>query len=117
MRGLSFKRYLEIAQLLNSKVAVITDNDKDKQKNCIDKYTDFADDTNIEIHYEDDETKSTFEIVLYGDNHALCDRLFGENAIDYMLGNKTEAAYRLLSQNKTIAVPDYIQGTIEWIKE
>lgn len=117
VRGLSFKRYLEIAQLLNSKVAVITDNDKNKQKNCIDKYADFADDTNIEIHYEDDETKSTFEIVLYGDNHALCDRLFGENAIDYMLENKTEAAYRLLSQNETIAVPDYIQGAIEWIKE
>jgi putative ATP-dependent endonuclease of OLD family len=117
VRGLSFKRYLEIAQLLRSKVAIVTDNDRNKQKNCVDKYTDFASDTNIKICYEEDDTKSTFEIVLYSVNQSLCNRLFGENACDYMLGNKTEAAYTLLSQDETIVVPDYIRGAIEWIKE
>lgn len=34
--GTSFKRYLDIAKLLNIKTAVIRDNDKDYQKNCID---------------------------------------------------------------------------------
>lgn len=115
VRGLSFKRYLEIAQQLSSKVAVVTDNDHNKQKNCIDKYLDFATDANIKICYEKDEDMSTFEKVLYSVNQALCNRLFGENAIDYMLGNKTEAAYTLLSQNDTITVPDYIRGAIEWI--
>ena len=117
VRGLSFKRYLEIARLLCSKVAVVTDNDYNKQKNCIDKYSDFAMDTTIKIFYEDDNQKNTFEKCLYNVNQALCDRLFGENAIDYMLGNKTESAYRMLIQNDSITVPDYIQGAIEWINE
>lgn len=119
VRGLSFKRYLEIAQLLRSKVAIVTDNDRDKQKHCIDKYSDFSEDENIRICYEadDSESMSTFEKVLYSDNQGLCDRLFGVNALDYMLKNKTESAYSLLDQSEEIAVPEYIKGAIEWIRE
>ena len=36
---------------------VITDNDKDFQRNCIAKYIDFTNDENIEIFYENDNTK------------------------------------------------------------
>ena len=38
VRGLSFKRYLEIAKHTGCKVAVLTDNDQNAQKNCVDKY-------------------------------------------------------------------------------
>ena len=117
VRGLSFKRYLEIAKLTGGKVGVITDNDEDYQKHCVDKYIDFAGDANIEIFYDNDNAKRTFEIVLYGDNTALCDSLFGTNAQKYMLSNKTEAAFTLLSQDQPITVPDYIKRAIEWIKE
>ena len=117
VRGLSFKRYLEITHLLGSKATVITDNDGNKQKCCIDKYSDFSDDTNIKICYEEDEQKSTFEKVLYSDNKNLCDRIFDGNALDYMLKNKTEAAYSLLNQIENIVVPKYIREAIEWIKE
>lgn len=115
VRGLSFKRYLDIAKLTGCKVAVITDNDKDYQKHCIDKYQDYASDPNINIFYETDNDKRTFEVVLYGDNKDLCDRLFNSPALDYMLNNKTEAAYTLLSQEDKIIVPDYIKRGIEWI--
>lgn len=117
VRGLSFKRYLEIAQLLGSKAVVVTDNDGDKQKHCIDKYADFSTNTDIKIAFEEDESKSTFERVLYNDNQTLCNQLFGDDALNYMLNNKTEAAYSLLSQEQDIVVPVYIQGAIEWIKE
>jgi predicted ATP-dependent endonuclease of OLD family len=117
VRGLSFKRYLEIAKLLNNKVAVVTDNDGDKQHTCIDKYAEYANDENIKVFYEDDEAKRTFEIVLYADNINLCDSLFGKNAQDYMLKNKTESAYKLLCQEDAIVVPKYIQGAIEWIRK
>lgn len=117
VRGLSFKRYLEIAQLLCSKVAIVTDNDHNMQKNCVEKYSDFVADTNIKICYENNEMLSTFEKVLYSVNKDLCDRLFEDNAIEYMLRNKTEAAYALLSQDETITVPDYIRGAIQWINE
>ena len=36
--GLSFPRFLEIAQLLGIKTAVVTDNDKDQQRKCVDRY-------------------------------------------------------------------------------
>lgn len=114
--GLSFRRYLEITKQTGSKVAVITDNDENFQKHCVEKYVDFTGETNIGIFYDSDNTKRTFEIVLYGDNTALCDSLFGNNAQDYMLNNKTEAAFKLLSQAQPITVPDYIKRAIEWIR-
>ena len=117
VRGLSFKRYLEIAKQTGSKVAVITDNDKDYQKHCIDKYADFSSDPNIQIFFHDNNDRRTFEIVLYANNATLCDGLFGDDAQDYMLKNKTEAAFSLLSQNQAITVPDYIKRAIDWIRE
>lgn len=118
VHNLSFKRYLKVARCLGSKVAVVTDNDKNKQKNCIEKYEDFEKDSNIKICYdEDDDNKCTFEIVLYDDNKKLCDKLFKKNALKYMLGNKTEAAYKLLDQSEEICVPEYIKKAIEWISE
>lgn len=41
VRGLSFKRFLEIADLLKKKVSVIIDNDGDVRKNIIEKYGDY----------------------------------------------------------------------------
>ena len=117
VRGLSFKRYLEIAQRIGSRVAVLTDNDKDYQKHCVDKYMEFASNANIEIFYDKDNAKHTFEIVLYFDNQTLCDGLFGSDAMEYMLNNKTEAAYRLLAQNNSIVVPDYMKRAINWIRK
>ncbi len=115
VRGLSFKRFLEIASITGAKVAVVTDNDEDYQKNCIDKYKEFADKDNIQIFYETDNKKRTFEIVLEEINKRLCRELFGDSAVDYMLNNKTEAAYKLMSENN-IVVPDYIERAIKWIK-
>ncbi len=113
--GLSFKRFLEIAKITGAKVAVITDNDSDYKKNCVDKYKDYAKDKNISVFYEKDDSKRTFEVVLEADNTAICNRLFGRNAVDYMLNNKTEAAFSLLNES-SIAVPDYIKRAIEWIR-
>jgi len=115
--GLSFKRYLEIACLTGAKVVVVTDNDGNIQQHCIDKYSNYTEKPNIKICYDGDEAKETFEIVLYNDNTILCDSLFGANALDYMLKNKTECAYKLLLQPKAITVPAYIREAIEWIRE
>lgn len=115
VRGLSFKRYLEIAKQTNGKVAVITDNDGDYQKHCKKKYRDFVA-NNIEIFYHRDDKQRTFEIVLYACNKSLCDRLFND-AESYMLNNKTEAAFTLLSQGQAMLVPEYIREAIEWIRK
>ena len=117
VRGLSFKRYLEIAKQVGSRVAVITDNDSDYQTNCVDKYAEYAEDNNIGVFYHTNNDQKTFEIVLYSDNGPLCNHLFGPDAESYMLKNKTEAAFALLSQEQPITVPDYIKRAINWIRE
>ena len=117
VRGLSFKRYLEISKLTGSKVAVITDNDNDYQKNCVEKYKEFTGDSNIAVFYDIDNEKRTFEIVLEACNTSVCAELFDQDAVAFMLNNKTEAAFRLLSENKAMTVPDYIKRAIEWIRK
>lgn len=124
--GLSFKRYLDLAKILNIKVAVIRDNDGDAQKNCITNYTDYLE-NNISIFYDSDDTvRTTFEICVYEDNKGFCDNLFNNGSIqklplDYMLANKAEAAYRIAEKCEsgeiTLKVPDYIERAIVWINE
>lgn len=115
--GLSFKRYLDIAKLLKNRVAIVTDNDSNSKINCIDKYSDYSKEDNIKIFYDNDDSRNTFEIILHDDNKDLCASLFGANAKNYMLKNKTESAYKLLSIEENIVVPNYIKEAIEWIKE
>ena len=115
IRGLSFKRYLEIAKLTKSQVAVVTDNDGNYEKNCIEKYNDFKSLKNIKIFFEKDNSKKTFELVLFGDNADTCGELFKDAQI--MIANKTESAYKLLTSDLTLNVPQYIRNAVEWIKD
>ncbi len=119
--GTSFKRYLDIAKLNNIKTAVIRDNDKNYQINCVDFFDGYKEDY-IEIFSDNDNDRSTFEICLYQDNSDLCEELFAEGrrtltVQDYMLGNKTDAAFDLLlKKSGSITVPQYIKEAIEWIR-
>src|SRR5699024_7941689 len=119
--GTSFKRYLDIAKLLDIKTAVVRDNDGDFQLNCVDRYEDYVDD-NIQIFYPDDNDISTFEISIFAINEAICNELFlaGRRTLtvqEYMLKNKADVAFELL-EKKTgeVEVPEYIKNAIEWIK-
>ena len=119
--GTSFKRYLDIAKLLNIKTAVVRDNDGDFQLNCVDRYEDYAD-ANIQIFYPDDNDISTFEISIFRINEAICNELFlaGRKTLtvqEYMLKNKADVAFELLDKKTgEVEVPEYIKNAIEWIK-
>lgn len=120
--GTSFKRYLDLAKLLNIKTAVIRDNDKDAQTNCVDNYTDYVHEK-IGIFYETDNTKYTFEVCMYELNKKPCDELFlaGRTTLtveEYMLKNKADVAFKLLDKKSDdLVTPKYIQEAIEWIRE
>ena len=85
----------------------------------MEKYKEFSDDDNIEVFFDTDNTKRTYELLLYAVNTELCDELFGDDAEKWMVtnNNKTEAAYVLLTQDKEIVVPDYIKRAIDWIRK
>lgn len=120
--GISFKRYLDIAKILNVRTAVIRDNDKDYQKNCIDNFSDYQQD-NIKIFADTDNAKYTFEVALYETNKTICDELFGVgrrtlSVQDYMLDNKADVAFTLLENKiQKISIPQYINDAIAWIRE
>ena len=120
--GTSFKRYMELSKLLNIRTAVIRDNDNDYQKNCIDNYDDYLAD-GITVYADKDKTRYTFEVCMYQDNKDVCNELFSRGKIkldpqDYMLKNKTTAAFKLLDEkSEELIVPAYIQEAIEWISE
>ncbi|WP_130860765.1 MULTISPECIES: ATP-dependent nuclease [Bacillaceae] len=123
--GLSFKRYLEIALKLGKKVAVITDNDRDYQKNILDLYSEYKYD-NIEIFAPENEDEFTFEVCLYKNNHTFFEEYLKNpqmsNGVQaYMLSNKAEAAFRLLNllENDSLynkfEIPTHIKEAYQWI--
>jgi putative ATP-dependent endonuclease of OLD family len=119
--GTSFKRYLDLAKLLDIKTA-IRDNDKDHQSICVEAYTEYVS-KHISIFYDSDNSRSTFEICVYQDNKPLCETLFSKgrktlSIQDYMLKNKADVAFELLQQESAVVLaPNYIKDAIRWIKE
>jgi len=65
--GTSFKRYMELARILDVRVAVIRDNDGDYQQNCVENYKDYAGDS-IKVFADTCDGRHTFEVCLYQDN-------------------------------------------------
>lgn len=124
VNGLSFERYLEVANELNIKVAVITDNDKDYDNNITDKYSKYKDNKNINIYSDNDTNRYTFEVCLFEDNKNYIESNNITKSVDklkYMLNNKSESAYKILQllENNTdgFKVPKYIEDAIKWIKD
>ena len=121
--GKRFKRYLDLARMLEIKTAIIIDNDGDYQKNCVDNYSDYLNIDFIQIFSENNNELRTFEICLYSDNQFFCNSLFrpiNRTVIDYMLDdrNKADCAFKILENHeKNINVPQYITEAIQWIRE
>ncbi|WP_186148001.1 ATP-dependent nuclease [Burkholderia gladioli] len=121
--GTSFKRYLDLARLLDVRTAVIRDNDGDYQKNCVENYAEHVLPHTKIFADTDSHQRTTFEICLYEDNKAICDEVFRKpkrklDALAYMLANKADAAFDLLlAKEAELVAPTYMQEAIKWINE
>ena len=119
--GTSFKRYLALAKFLNIKVAVVRDNDGAYERTCLLNYENYVNEM-VRVFADKDSIRSTFEICLYQDNSALCDRLFGERlktrtVQQYILDNKAGCALALIKENvDDLNVPTYMQEAMLWIR-
>lgn len=121
--GLSFERYLKIAQALNIKVAVLTDNDYDYKNNITEKYIEYVNDK-IKVYSDSNNDRHTFEACLYEDNKDLFENKIklttSSDKLKFMLNNKAESAYRILKELENsdinIKIPNYIKDALEWIK-
>ena len=121
--GKCFKRYLEIAKQIGVTVAVVTDNDRNYDENITASYNCYMNNeyANIKVYADNNNERYTFEVAVYNDNTACCDELLGADrrtlsVLDYMLANKAETAFKLLTQKgETIVVPQYIKEALEWV--
>ncbi|WP_336246466.1 MULTISPECIES: TOPRIM nucleotidyl transferase/hydrolase domain-containing protein [unclassified Alteromonas] len=118
--GTSFKRYMELARTLEIRTAVVRDNDKDYQANCVGLYAEHISDC-ISVFADRDNARYTFEVCIFAENEDICNQLFSVGGIqkapqEYMIDNKAESALRLLDNHADdLIVPAYIQEAIEWI--
>lgn len=128
--GISYKKYLEIANKTGKKIAVITDNDKKKES--IDTASKFNSRSDLQHIFMDDSTDNwTWEICLYNANKTVLDEIITVQAgAEYlyhgesygtiagkMLNNKVDTAYQMLTSDKVFEIPQYVKDAVEWLRK
>lgn len=127
--SLAFKRYCDIAVLLNKSVIIVTDNDGNIKTNIEDKYADYIGKDNLTFIYEENEQLNTIEPSVLEVN---CEN--GEPSVtfreviskrnsmmskskqeilEFMKNNKAEWALRVFDSEKKINYPEYIKNAIK----
>ncbi|MEX1013915.1 MAG: ATP-dependent endonuclease, partial [Candidatus Paceibacterota bacterium] len=126
---LTFKRFLQIAKLLDKTVAVVTDNDGDYEINITNKYEGYDDVDSIEIFADNNEDLETLEPQFASANNEQLDKLCEVIEIDfedystqgaiseYMGKNKTKWALKVFNSEEKLNYPDYINRVIAWCDE
>lgn len=128
--GITFKRYLEIAKLLDKTVVVVTDNDGDVDA-INEKFKEYMGVNGIKICFDHvvdtgtlkmsgkDFNYNTLEPKLLKENDfALFNQLFGtkcsseDDMHKYMQRNKTECAMAIFESEKSISYPLYIKEAV-----
>lgn len=125
--GLAFERYLEIATILNSNVAIVTDNDGHPEK-LEEKYKKYQGHDNISICYDsnvdtgpvDGFNYNTLEPkLLKANSRGLFNHIFNTNykddqaLLNYMKSNKTPCALKIFDFDQQISYPNYILDSIK----
>jgi putative ATP-dependent endonuclease of OLD family len=134
---LTFERFLEIAEKLNTNVAVITDNDG--RRDALDgKYEKYKESENIFISYDKkDRTElpplkfgkkyynyNTLEnLILISNSLEKLNEVFSTQYKEtnelrkHMLNNKTDCALSIFNYEKNFIFPDYIMEAIDFVSK
>ncbi|WP_084398938.1 ATP-dependent nuclease [Henriciella aquimarina] len=119
VNSLAFKRFLDIAKLMQLQVRVVTDNDGNLEK-LRNKYEGYFDIDGLRICFNEDEAQHTLEPSLLAVNsvdtlNEVFETTFesGEDIAAYMEDRKTQSALRLFESDIEITMPQYIQDAIE----
>ena len=128
VNSLAFKRYCDIALLVNKEIVIVTDNDGNIQENILDKYDGYIGKDTIKICYEKDENLNTLEPAVLNVNLTKEDftnfkQVISRNnsminkskdeILSFMENNKTEWSMRVFDSELTIKYPQYIEDAIE----
>lgn len=128
--SLAFKRFADIANLINKEVVIVTDNDGCIADNITAKYEGYLEKPHLHFYYEKDETLKTIEPsvlavncvngeptehfkAIISKNGSLESRDYG-GILSFMTNNKAEWAFRVFEAEKSINYPRYIQDVISF---
>lgn len=116
--GTSFKRFLDIAMLLDLRVCVVADNDK-KSAVKIKSFEKYAEHPSIQVCIDKNDELSTLEPHLVNSNglakiNRLLSTAYSSEAdlISYMVAHKTSTALRIFESQEDIAIPKYIENAV-----
>lgn len=129
VRGLAFKRFLDISKKLEILTAVVTDNDGKYEEKVTKKYKDYENINCITIFADENNELNTLEPQFVEANkkalktfckaikinHKKYDSV--EEVVDYMKLNKTEWALNLFETGEKVKYPKYINKVIDWCDE
>jgi hypothetical protein len=118
VNSLAFKRFLDIARLLNIDVTVVTDNDgKESAKTA--SYADYVKSSNIKVCVGKDDNFQTLEPqLLHANGRQKLNDLLGtthgddNSLLDYMKSNKTDVALKLFDCPDEFVIPAYINDAV-----
>lgn len=127
VQSLAFKRFLDIANLLEKNVAVITDNDGDYTNNISKKYEDYLTKRHIFISADSRDNLNTLEPQFFDVNKSNLVIFRNvirypstytkpEEIIQYMINQKTDWALKLFESDEVLEYPTYIKAVVEWCK-
>jgi putative ATP-dependent endonuclease of OLD family len=114
VNSLAFKRFLEIAVILGSRVAVVTDNDG-RLDALREKYQAFEEIPTIGLFYDADTAYPTLEPqLLKANGRAVVEEILGrrfasdEALLKHMHGNKADVALKFFTTTVSWTIPNYI---------
>ena len=130
--GVTYINFIHIAELMEKKVVVITDNDESQEKiNEMNEYNQLH--NNIKIYMDSNMQNWTWEVCLYNLNASELKNIieiedgakYSYKGISYedkpvlgkMLNNKSDTAYKIYMSNKEFKYPSYVTEALEWIKK
>lgn len=125
VRSLAFKRFCDMAMLLNKPIVLVTDNDGDIQGNINKKYKAY-DKSIVILAYEKNQSFNTLEPSFLNANvdriAELSKLITGEektcaDLLNFMIKNKTEWALRVFDHPKSVNYPEYINDAIQYAKK
>ncbi|MEV5717283.1 AAA family ATPase [Amycolatopsis mediterranei] len=122
VRGLSFKRFLDIVVLLKeNRVAVVTDNDGNLAADVLARYADYIVHPHISVHVGEGADRPTLEPQLFAANgldvmNQVLDTSFDTEPelLSYMKNNKTTCALAVFGSDTSIDMPRYICDAIKF---
>ena len=119
VRGLSFKRFLDIAKPLGTRVDVVTDHDRKNPADVLAGYAEYTDADNIRVHVGSAEGGATLEPqLLHANGRETLNAILGTAAEDddallgWMKDNKTTCALALFETEQDVKIPSYIQSAV-----